>query len=288
MKINNISPDKHNYLQRLGDIANAPKRLYYIGTLPDHRRPTVAIVGTRKPTAYGRDVTYRIAHALASRGVIVISGLALGVDGIAHRAALDAGGTTLAIIPTGLPTITPRQHRGLADDIVAQGGAVMSEFDTDMPIQRFSFLNRNRLVSGLADVVVITEAAARSGTLNTASHALEQGREVFVVPGNITSPLSAGCNALISQGATPIASVDDIVEYFFPAKQSKSRQPSLALGATPVESAIIAQLSAGERDGDIIQQAIGADASEFNIALTTLELNGTIRSLGANQWALRS
>jgi DNA processing protein len=285
MKINQISPQDNAYLQILEHIANAPKLLNYIGKLPTERKPTVAIVGTRKPTAYGKDTTYRIAYELVQKGVVIVSGLALGVDALAHRAALEAGGTTIAVLGNGLPTIYPSSHRELARNIVAHHGLIMSEYDEDMPALPHQFLERNRIVSGLADAIIITEAAARSGTLNTAMHAMEQGKDVFVVPGNITSPMSLGCNSLLRQGAIPLLHSDDVLEAIAP--RLLAPQNKLALGNTPTEVAVIEFLQAGGRDGDAMQQAIGTSATELSNALTMLEIAGTIRALGANQWTLR-
>lgn len=149
-----------------------------MGELPDERLPSVAIVGTRKPTTYGKEVTRQLASDLAKRGVIIISGLALGIDGLAHRGALEAGGTTIAVLANGLPDIYPSTHRALADEILASRGAIISEYEPGVSARGFQFLQRNRIVSGLSDAVIITEAATRSGTLNTAAHALEQGKEV--------------------------------------------------------------------------------------------------------------
>lgn len=288
MKINKVAPDDNIFLQRLSTIDNKPQALYYIGKLPVSRPPSIAIVGTRKPTRYGVEVTTKFAGELARRGIIIVSGLALGVDALAHRACLEAEGTTVAVLANQLPHIQPSTNRALGEQIIARGGAIISEHSVDEPtpyvVGKWSFLERNRLVSGLADAVLITEAAARSGTLNTAAHALAQGREVFVVPGNITSPMSAGCNALIRQGATPVTSVDDILSILQP--DAVKQQTILPLGDTPAENAIIKQLASGIRDGDTIQRATNLNATEFSTALTMLELNGTIRALGANQWTL--
>lgn len=285
MKINEIAPDTHPYLKIAATIPNPPKILHYSGTLPETRRPTVAIVGTRKPTAYGKEVTHKLAAELARKGVVIISGLALGVDGLAHRAALEVGGTTLAVLGNGLPTIYPSTHRQLGEDIVHRGGALLSEYPEDMPALAHQFLERNRIVAGLADAILITEAAARSGTLNTAAHALEQGKEVFVVPGNITSPMSLGCNQLLRQGATPVTSVDDILQVIAP--DLLEPQSSLALGSNQLETDIITQIQAGVRDGDELQRALGVSAADLSVALTMLEINGVLRALGANQWTLR-
>lgn len=285
MKINHISPQDNKYTQIITTIAVAPKRLYYIGKLPEYRRPTVAIVGTRKPTTYGREVTQLFANDLARRGIVIVSGMALGVDAIAHRAALDAGGTTIAIQANGLSKLTPTTNRQIGEDIITSGGAIISEYEPDIPARDFQFLERNRIVSGLSDAILITEAAARSGTLNTASHALDQGREVFVVPGNITSPLSAGCNALIKQGALPVTNADDILEIIAP--QLLKPQAQLALGDNRQQTAIIQQLQAGVRDGDELQRLTEINTAEFATELTMMEINGIIRSLGGNQWTLR-
>ena len=286
MKINDITPDKHKFLQITAHIPNPPKKLYYIGELPAKRVPTIAIVGTRKPTTYGVEVTTRLAYDLASKGAVVVSGLALGVDALAHKTALSAKGVTIAVLPCGLNTIAPRTNRSLAIDIIANRGALVSEYPVDAEISWKSNMHaRNRLVSGLSDAILITEASARSGTLNTASHALSQGKTVFVVPGNITSPSSAGCNALLKQGATPVTEATDILQVIAP--DLVSSQATLALGGNPLESRIIALLDSGVRDGEQIQRELGLTTGEFNTALTMLELSGAIRALGANQWTLK-
>lgn len=285
MKINKISPDENAYIKILTSVIPQPQALYYIGTLPEKRQPTITIVGTRKPTKYGEEVTYKLAYELAKRGVTIVSGLALGVDGIAHRAALDAGGTTLAVLANGLSQITPRTHRQLGLDILAAGGAILSEYEPDIPPLQYRFLERNRLVSGLSDGVLITEAASRSGTLSTAARALEQGKEVFVVPGNITSPQSSGCNQLLRQGATPITCAEDILEVIMPG--NSDNQIKMALGDNEAQTTIIQLLQSGIRDGEELQQASSLTASTFNSELTMLEINGVVRALGANQWTLR-
>lgn len=285
MKINTISPDKHKYLQIIDNIANKPNILHYIGTLPTTRIPSVAIIGTRKPTPYGKEIAYMLASELGRRGIIVISGMALGIDAIAHRGAIEAGGTTLAVLGNGLDTIYPSSHKDLARQIISQGGALISEYSPEERARPHYFLERNRIVSGLSDAVVVIEAASKSGTLNTAAHALEQGREIFAVPGNITNPLSSGCNRLIKQGAHPVTCVEDILDIISP--ESLRPQTALPLGTTPEETIVIQLLQKGLRDGDTLQKASKLSAPEFNQTLTMLEINGIIRSLGGNQWTLR-
>lgn len=286
MKINSILPEKHQFLQIISTIAHVPERLYILGALPETRVPTVAIVGSRKPTSYGKEVTYQLAYELAKKGVVIISGLAYGVDAIAHRAALDAGGTTIAILANGLDTIYPSAHAGLAKQILAQGGAIISEYEPAVGARDFQFLARNRIVSGLADAVIVTEAAARSGTLATINHALDQNKEVFAVPGNITSPLSVGCNNVIKQGAHPITSANDLLEIIAP--HLLEPQTTLALGSNPQEITIIKLLQQGVRAGEQLQQQSGIPAAEFSQTLSMLEINGDIRPLGGNRWTLRA
>jgi DNA processing protein len=285
MKINKISPHNSDYLQIVAAIDNPVKRLYFIGHLPEKRVPTVAIVGTRKPTSYGKEVTYQLAFDLSKRGVIIISGLALGVDGIAHKAALEAGGKTIAVLANSVETIYPATHKNLAEEIVEKGGAIISEYEPPTEARNYHFLQRNRIVSGISDAVIITEAAARSGTLSTAAHALGQGKEVFVVPGNINSPLSAGCNKLLKQGAHPITCAEDVLEIIAP--NLLEEQATLALGSTPEQTRIIELLKSGVRDGDELHMKSGINAIEFSEALTLMEIDGLIRALGANQWTLR-
>ncbi|NTW62149.1 DNA-protecting protein DprA [Candidatus Saccharibacteria bacterium] len=285
MNIKKLSPLNHKYLQILGNIAKCPEKLYFIGSLPENRIPTIAIIGSRKPTSYGREVTYKLAHDLAQKGVIVVSGLALGVDAIAHRAALDAGGTTIAVLANSVDKICPATNKSLAEDILKYGGAILSEYEPPTDVMKFRLLQRNRIVSGLSDAVIVTEAAARSGVLSTVMHALEQGREVFVVPGNITSPMSAGCNKLIKQGAHPVTCANDVLEVIAP--DILESQTCLALGANPSETRLIELLQSGIRDGDELQTKSGMEVRDYLNAITMMEIAGTIRALGGNQWTLK-
>lgn len=285
MKINTLITDKHEYLEKLNIIANYPKKLYKIGQIPEKNTTTIAIVGSRKPTPYGREVAEMLATELSQHNIVIVSGLALGIDGIAHRAALRAGGVTLAVLAHGLDTIYPTTHKTLGEQIVQNKGALLSEYAPGIPPLPHQFLARNRIVSGLADAVIIVEAAARSGTLSTAAHALDQGREVFAVPGNITNPLSAGCNALIKQGALPVTSTQDILEIIRPTYTPTQTQ--FALGDTQEEKTILQLLAEGQRDGDVLLENSLLDPDIFNQTLTMLEIKGLIKPLGANQWTLR-
>ena len=192
---------------------------------------------------------------------------------------------TIAVLGNGLPSIQPSTNRQLADNIVKAGGAIISEYNEGTPAMPYNFLERNRLVAGLSDAIIITEAAIRSGTLNTAAHALEQGKAIFVVPGNITSPLSSGCNALLKQGASVVTDYKDVLEVIQPT--AESQQISLPLGQNELETAIIKLIADGMRDGEELMKASKIKPTEFATTLTMMELAGTIRPLGANQWTLR-
>ena len=335
-KINQISPQETDFTEVLNTIALKPKILYFYGKIPENvskmskigskskhnsdtkssqnsrttRPKTVAIVGSRHNTRYGEEVAYKMAYELAKKGVIIVSGLAFGIDSIAHQACLDAGGTTVAVLGTPIDQIYPAQHIPLAREIVAKGGAVMSEYapkntQRKAPFApgefidkltgerrqdpKSAFLHRNRLVAGLADIVVIVEAAEKSGSLNTAMHALEQGKEVFAVPGNITNPYSQGCNKLIRQGAIPYTEPKDLLQLLFPDAYTKKRKTSgqtVLFGDTEEETSILRALSEGLRAGEDIMQTTNIDVATFNQVITLLEIKGQVRSLGANQWAL--
>lgn len=250
------------------------------------RAPRVAVIGSRKTTAYGRTVSEQLVQELTRAGVVIVSGLALGIDSIAHQACLAAGGRTIAVLPGGLNTIYPAAHQHLAQQIVAQGGALVSEYEPLFRAQKWSFIERNRLVAGLADVLLVTEAAEKSGTLHTANFALDQGRPVLAVPGNITSPASKGTNRLISTGATPVLSTTDVFEALGMAALPSTR--TAPTSSNPDEQVIIDLLRAGAADGNKLLCESRLSITVFNQALTMLEIQGVIRALGNNQWQLHT
>ncbi len=279
-----IFDTNNSFLEPLSHIPNPPQKIWLRGTLPQGDRPkVVSIVGSRKNTKYGEEVAYKLAYDLAKNGIIVVSGLAYGIDACAHRGCLDAGGTTIAVLGTAIDHIYPVINTTLADRILEKG-AILSEYEPGLITEKWGFVQRNRIVSGLSDALVVVEAAARSGTSITAAHALEQGREVFAVPGDITRPMSIGCNKLIRQGALPFTETEDILGILFP---KKARQLSLEIfGDTENEQKIITCLKHGLRDGDQIIESTKLTASIFNQTVTILEIKGIIRALVANNWAL--
>lgn len=286
-EFNQIVSLEAKFTEVLDTIALKPKMLYFCGKMPENV-VSVAIVGTRHNTKYGDEVAYKLAFELAKRGVVIVSGLAFGIDSIAHRAALDAGGTTVAVLGTPIDEIYPKAHEGLAREIIEKGGMIMSEYGPGETIYpRTSFLARNRLISGLAKVVVIVEAAERSGSLNTAMHALDQGREVFAVPGNIMNNYSRGCNKLIKCGATPYTEVEDVLSVLFPARKLRKRPgQTVIFGDTAEETAVLKAIYDGENDGEQIMRRIKMRTEIFNQTVSMLEIKGLIRSLGANKWSL--
>lgn len=286
MKINSLSSDKHKYLQIVSTIANMPETFYTIGQVPTRRVLTVAIVGTRQPTMYGKQVTFDLAYKLAQKGIVIVSGLAYGIDSVAHTAALDAGGTTLAVMAHGLDTVYPKGNSQLAKRILNNGGALLSEYPEGIAVMKHQFLARNRIVSGLADALIVTEAGKRSGTLATVMYALEQGKEVFAVPGNINSPQSYGPNRLIQQGAHPVTAIEDILAIIAPELLNAPK--SAPTGQNAAQTTILGLLYEGVSRGDELQSQSRLDASRFMQTLTELEIDGLIQRLGGNHWALSS
>ena len=206
-----LTYDSERFPQRLREIRNSPVLLYYCGNLPDFdRRLCIAVVGTRKMTEYGEQSAYKVSYELASAGAVVLSGMALGVDGIASCAALEAGGVTCAVLGSGIDVVYPREHKRLMDNIIKHG-AVLSEFSPGTPPERYNFPMRNRIISGLCQATLVVEADAKSGALITANEALYQGRDLYALPGNIDGVNSTGTNKLLKEGAKIVTSAEDII-----------------------------------------------------------------------------
>ncbi len=285
MKVNKLTLKNSDFPEILKQISQPPKELFVLGELaPLLAMPRVAIVGSRKVTPYGRYVTQKLAAELAASGVVIVSGLALGVDSIAHEACIQAGGKTLAVLPTSLDNIYPSSHRQLARRILETGGALLSEYEANMPGLKHNFIQRNRLVSGISDGVLITEAATKSGTLHTANFALDQGKTVMAVPGNITSETSGGTNSLLKSGAIMVTEVEDILQALNIEVRGQQRQ--LPLAANEAEQTILALIAEGNADGSAILTKSGLNPSEFNQTLTMLEITGKIHALGAGNWGI--
>jgi DNA processing protein len=282
MKINKLTLNSPLLPSELSDIPSPPKELFYKGSLEEFSSaPRLAVVGSRKVSAYGRAVTERLVQRLVEQGVVIISGLALGVDSVAHSAALDAGGRTYAVLANGLHTIYPSSHIHLAKRMLEHGGAIISEYPEGTPGLRQQFIARNRLISGLSEAVLITEAAEKSGSLHTAQFALEQGRTVFAVPGNITSATSAGTNNLIKAGALPVTDPSDVLSAM---GWDTNLKPQQIIAGSPAELAVLTAMKSGITDSAELLVASKLDVQEFNQTLTMLEIQGRIRPLGAGHW----
>lgn len=272
--------------ESLRSIPAPPRKLFVMGNIePLLARPRIAIVGSRKVSPYGRHVTELFAEELAKRGGVIVSGLALGVDSIAHRACLRAGGQTIAVLPTSLENIYPASHRQLAADIIKQGGALISEYPEGTPSLKKNFIERNRLVSGISDGVIITEAALKSGTLHTANFALEQGRTVMAVPGNITSSSSEGANNLLKSGAIMATDIEDVLLALHMEIVGQQRQ--LPLADNKQEKVILDLMAKGLSDGSELLEKSGLAPQVFNQTLTMLEISGKIHATGGGHWGLK-
>lgn len=273
--------------KQLQSIPDAPKTLYVLGGSINEllESPSIAVVGTRNASPYGRYVTEMLASDLASAGVVIISGLALGVDSIAHRASLKASGATIAVLPGGIKKIYPRSHESLARQIVDSGGAIISEKPATESPRAYDFLYRNRLISGLADAVLITEAAARSGSLNTARHALEQGKTIFAIPGNINSPYSEGTNNLIKMGAHLVSSASDI--YAVMGWSFTKDRAEIPLNLPDNQMIIYKLIKTGISGGEELIIKSGLSSKDFTEALTMLEIESLIAPLGGNNWNIK-
>lgn len=285
MLVKKLTLNSPDYPELLRNIPNPPQELYHAGQpLADLlKKPRVAIVGSRSISPYGRQVTIRLARELAEQGIVIISGLAFGVDYTAHRAALDAGGLAIAVLPSPLEAIAPATNRDLAQEILDKGGALVSEYPAGTHPVKHYFIARNRIVSGLADALLITEAAEKSGSLHTSNFALDQGKTVLAVPGNITSQGSVGTNNLIKTGATPVTSYADVMHVLGIKVNETTR---VIKGRNANEQAILDLMVRGISDGHELLDISGLSASHFSQALTMLELGGKIRPLGADKWGI--
>ena len=279
--------EDETYPTRLKEIDQPPPVLYLRGELQPEDEWAVAIVGTRGITAYGRQVTAEITSVLARRGVTVISGLARGVDAEAHKAALGAGGRTLAVLGSGVDQIYPPEHRQLADQIMASG-ALISDYAPGTPPDGVNFPPRNRIISGLSLAVIIVEAGERSGAMITAEFAADQGREVFAVPGNITAPKSVGCNRLIQQGARPLLAPEDVLEELDLASFQQQRVARTVLPKDEVEARLLGVLSKEPMHVDEIRAQVDMPIEKVSATLALMELKGMVRQLGGmNYVAIR-
>ncbi len=284
--ISYVTLEDEDFPKRLKAIDDCPFLLYLKTPQLRKERPceatevAVAVVGTRKPTSYGRDVTERLVEGLVRAGVTIVSGLALGIDAIAHRVAIDAGGLTIGVVGGGLDDIYPPSNRGLAQKMIEKGGVIISEYPLGFPAMPQNFPVRNRIVSGMSLGVLVIEGTTRSGTLLTAALAGKQGRDVFAVPGPITSSVSAAPNLLIKNGAKLVERAEDIIEELQISTNIQISNNRNVLPDTEEERKILQTL---ENEALAIDSIVRISTLETGVVLsclTTMELKGIVKNVG--------
>ncbi len=275
------------YPSRLKEIDQPPPVLFVRGEyLPDDLF-AVALVGTRRVTPYGRQITEEIASFLAANGITVISGLARGVDAVAHQTALQAGGRTIAVLGCGVDKIYPPEHRALAEQIMERG-AIVSDYAVGTPPDASNFPPRNRIISGLSLAVVVIEAGETSGALITAEFAAEQGREIFAVPGSILAPQSKGTNKLIQNGAYPLLSVTDLMQALDLTRVGEHKSARRVLPTDETEARVLNLLGSEPLHVDEIRNQAGLPIEKVSATLALMELKGMVRQVGGmNYVAIR-
>src|SRR6266511_6045590 len=280
-----VTREHPGYPTALAHIPSPPPLLYVRGRLAEADRWSVAVVGKSSPPSYGKEATRRLAGDLADAGITIVSGLAIGIDTIAHRATLDQSGRTIAVLASGLDQVYPERNRSLAEQIVASG-ALVSEFPLGTrPIPQL-FPVRNRLISGLSLGTLVVEAGAQSGALITVRYALEQGRDVFAIPGPIFSPKSMGPNQLIRDGAGLVMQAQDILEALNLSAAAVQQEVQAAFPDDPTEIALLDLVAYAPQHVDELRRASGLPIATVSATLAVLELKGLIRQAGAMQYVL--
>ncbi len=267
------------YPRKLRELDQAPPVLYVRGQLLPEDEWAVAVVGTRQVTTYGRQIAEEFGAFLAHNGITLVSGLARGVDAIAHQAALKAGGRTVAVLAHGLEQIYPAENRQLGEEIAARG-ALVSDYAIGTPPDAANFPPRNRIISGLSLAVVIVEAGEQSGALITAGFAAEQGREVFAVPGNIHAPQSKGTNLLIQRGAHPLIRYEDLLDVLNLEMMAEHRSATVALPADATEAALFSLLGQEPLHVNEIGALARLPIDQVSSTLALMELKGLVRQVG--------
>jgi len=280
-----LTLDDPDYPRLLREIPGAPPLIYVRGTLSSADDWAVAVVGTRSPTPYGCEAALRLSAELARAGVTVVSGLALGIDAIAHTAALDAGGRTLAVLGSGVDVPYPGRNRRLAERMIEQG-ALISDFPLGTAPTATNFPARNRIISGLSRGTLVVEAGERSGALITVEFALEQGREVLAVPGSIFARQSVGTLRLLRDGAAIVTSAEDLLATLELTTASVQREARIELPTDPVEAAVIAQLGYTPTHIDELCRAAKLPVPAVAAALAILELKGLVRQPAPMQYVV--
>ncbi len=278
-----VSREHPAYPPLLAQIPAPPPLLYVRGKLAPVDAWAVAVVGTRSPTSYGKEAAYRVVSDLAAAGVTVVSGLAMGIDTVAHKAALGQGQRTIAVLACGADLVYPERNGALAEQI-CESGAIVSEFPLGTRPTPQMFPVRNRLISGLSLGTLVVEAGIGSGALITVDFALEQGRDVFAVPGSIFSKVSAGANRLIRNGAMLVSGAEDILEALNLNTMAAQQEVQLTFPEDPTEAALLEHVSYEPQHVDELRRAAGLPIDQISAMLAMLELKGLVRQAGAMQY----
>lgn len=279
------------YPSRLRDIASKPFALFYKGKLPEDAVPSVAVVGARDCSEYGRLMAEYFADRLAKLRINIISGMAYGIDGIAQMSALDAGGKSYAVLGCGVDVIYPRSNRRLYERLIDEGGGVISEYIPSTAATARNFPPRNRIISGLSDMLLVVEAKSKSGTLITADMAMDQGKDVGVVPGRLTDPLSIGCLNLIKQGAMPVVNVEDIAGHLGireGIEKTIAIEPEKEMEFSDDEQRVFGCIDYYPRSAEEIARRVSMDIKKVLGVLTLLEIKGAIISAGQTSFVKKS
>lgn len=287
-KIKVVTIYDDNYPNGLKYIDDRPRVLFVKGNILKDDKLSIGIVGSRKATAYGKWACEKFTRELINMGVTIVSGLASGIDAVAHRVALDNGGRTIGILGNGIDIIYPKRNLSLYQEMESKG-AIISEFPMGTPPLAYNFPQRNRIISGISLGIIVIEAQEKSGSLITAHHALEQGKDVFALPGNINSIFSSGTNKLIKDGAKPLLEIEDILEEFQELKKNvlESKKESLDLSNfSETEIKIIRILQEGPLHADIIAQRADMDISKTISILTVLELKNVVKELSGRVFTI--
>ena len=273
-KIVKIDRESTVYPQKLRDIPNSPKQLYCAGDISLLKERSIAIVGSRRHTVYGKNVALMIGQRLGERKVPVTSGLALGIDAFSHEGALSSGGKVIGVLGSGIEVMGPQRNKNLMMMGLDEGGLVISEYEPDFRANPKTFPQRNRIISGLAEALIVVEAGMNSGSLITANHALQQGRPVYAVPGPINSQFSIGCNLLIRDGASPLVIVDDLIhDLKLSSAGKKSASADVNLEGDEIELYEILSKLGGATVDELVKET-GKTASIINAVATIMEIKG--------------
>lgn len=275
--------DDPDYPRSLAEIDQPPPVIYVRGSITEADRMAAGMVGTRKASVYGRQIAEEMSEFLARQGLTIVSGLARGIDGFSHDAALKAGGRTLAVLGSGVDQIYPPEHRRLAERVIAQG-AIISDYPPGTPPDAANFPPRNRIISGLSLAVIVVEAGEKSGALITAAFAAEQGRQVFAIPGSLYAPLSRGPNRLIQQGAHLLLHGQEVLDLLHLGNAREHQAARAILPTDPIEARLYHVLGREPLHVDEIFEQAGLPIDQVSATLAMMELKGLVRQVGGMQY----